>query len=156
DALAGERARERPGVGEAVVDTHHETRVGISVPDASGLSGERAAAASSPESTLNGWWHAARCPLGYAVSCGSTTRQRSVARGQRGWKRQPDGGLIGFGGSPRTGAARVPRRARSGIGIASSSAAVYGWIGRRYSSSPGDNSTIFPRYMTAIRSETCL
>ena len=50
--------------------------------------------------TFCGWWQAARWPPAYSVSCGSTWRQMSVARGQRVWKRQPDGGLIGFGGSP--------------------------------------------------------
>ena len=54
----------------------------------------------------------------------------SVARGQRVWKRQPDGGLIGLGGSPVTTArSRARFCLGSGIGIAPSRADVYGWIG---------------------------
>ena len=33
---------------------------------------------------------------------GASVRQMSWANGQRGWKRQPEGGLIGLGGSPRS------------------------------------------------------
>lgn len=57
-------------------------------------------------------------------------RHTSVARGQRGWNTHPEGGSIGFGGSPATGR-RVRARLRrgSGIGIAASSASVWGWIG---------------------------
>ena len=61
---------------------------------------------------------------------GSTCRQTSIAYGQRVWKWQPDGGLIGLGTSP----ARMIRSRRfsitgSGIGTAESSALVYGWSG---------------------------
>ena len=35
-----------------------------------------------------------------AVMVGSISLQRSITNGQRGWKRQPDGGLIGEGTSP--------------------------------------------------------
>ena len=66
------------------------------------LAGEISAAAISFAVTFSGWWHAARWPFAYAISGGSTVLQTSVARGQRGWKTQPDGGLIGFGGSPDT------------------------------------------------------
>lgn len=51
--------------------------------------------------------------------------QISVARGHRVWKRQPDGGLIGLGGSPETTRRSRERFCRgSGIGIADSSAWV--------------------------------
>ena len=51
----------------------------------------------------------------------------SVARGQRGWKRHPDGGSIGFGGSPSsTIRSRSRLRFGSGIGIAASSASRVG------------------------------
>ena len=61
-----------------------------------------------------------------ARRCG---RRRSRA-GSADERRSPSGGLIGFGGSPATTLRRRARFSRgSGIGIASSSAAVYGWIG---------------------------
>jgi hypothetical protein len=41
--------------------------------------------------------------------------QRSLAKGQRGWKVQPEGGLIGLGTSPATGARWRPVMSRSGI-----------------------------------------
>ena len=40
-------------------------------------------------------WPSARSKRG-----GSSVRQRSIAFGQRGWKRQPAGGAISEGGSP--------------------------------------------------------
>ena len=46
-----------------------------------------------------------------------------VARGQRVWKRQPDGGRIGFGGSPGRRSRPGAILRGSGIGIAPSSAA---------------------------------
>ena len=58
-------------------------------------------------------------PRAYSVSGGSVVMQRSVARGQRVWNRQPSGGLIGEGTSPVT-VSRLRARfsAGSGIGIA--------------------------------------
>jgi len=47
--------------------------------------------------------------------CGRSTLQRSLANGQRGWKVQPEGGLIGLGTSPATGARWRPVISRSGI-----------------------------------------
>ena len=35
-----------------------------------------------------------------AFSSGSTSEHLGMTKGQRGWKRQPDGGLIGEGTSP--------------------------------------------------------
>src|SRR6185437_752065 len=35
-----------------------------------------------------------------SASGGSSARQRSIAKGQRGWKRQPCGGASGFGTTP--------------------------------------------------------
>ena len=53
-------------------------------------------------------WHAAWCPI---VSSRREQRlgaaQTSSANGQRVWNRQPDGGSIGFGGSPASGGASV-------------------------------------------------
>ncbi len=45
-----------------------------------------------------------RAALDRAAPAGRSTLQRSLAKGQRGWKVQPDGGLIGLGTSPATGA----------------------------------------------------
>jgi hypothetical protein len=65
------------------------------------------------------------------MSGGSTELQISVAYGQRVWKRHPEGGSIGLGGSPTTTArARLRLSRGSGIGIAARSPTVYGWIGR--------------------------
>ena len=51
-----------------------------------------------------------------AIVCG---QQLSTASAQRGWKTQPDGGLIGLGTSPRTGwKARPASTIGSGIGTA--------------------------------------
>src|SRR3954451_16576984 len=51
---------------------------------------------------------AAARPLARSRSGGSSTGQRSNAYGQRGWKRQPDGGLAGFGTSPGRLSGRTP------------------------------------------------
>ena len=67
---------------------------------------------------------------GIANSAGGMAAQIASANGQRVRKRQPEGGLIGFGGSPVSGTAIV--RCRGFIdGIADKSAFVYGWRGSR-------------------------
>src|SRR6185437_2113348 len=68
-------------------------------------------------------WHAAKCIGATSRSFGSSTLHRSKAYGQRVWKRQPGGGLIGLGTSP----ARMMRlrfAVGSGIGTAERSASV--------------------------------
>jgi hypothetical protein len=63
-------------------------------------------------------------------------RQISVANRQRGWKRQAGGGATALGTSPwRTTRSRRVLAPDSRTGTAESSAAVYGWTGRTYSSS---------------------
>ena len=64
-------------------------------------------------------WQRASCvPPAGSTSTGASVEHRSMAIGQRGWKRHPDGGSSGLGGSPgRTTRARVaglrgPARAR--------------------------------------------
>src|ERR1700723_2994565 len=52
-----------------------------------------------PPGTLSRW-QAETWPSPTGRSSGSSTRQRSNANGQRVWKRQPVGGLIGLGTSP--------------------------------------------------------
>ena len=68
-------------------------------------------------------------PSPNAVIAGASSRQTSIASGQRGWKWQPAGGASGLGISPRTAPA-ASRRRGSGWGIASSSVRVYGCCGR--------------------------
>ena len=72
------------------------------------------------------------------------------------WKRQPLGGEIGEGTSPlsRMRSLLAPRRLGSGTGTADIRALVYGCIGASYSEVRSASSTILPRYITAIRSET--
>src|SRR5262249_5306441 len=47
-------------------------------------------------------------------SCGCSLQQRAVAKGQRGWKGQPSGGVIGFAISPFTGLRSRPVISMSG------------------------------------------
>src|SRR5207247_10264125 len=85
---------------------------------------------------------------------GSGWEQTGIAAGQRGWKRQPEGTLIALGTSPAM--------VRSGCGAsgcdgnaAAKRALVYGCIGRAHSASLSADSTILPRYITAIRWLMC-
>jgi hypothetical protein len=57
------------------------------------------------------------------VSFGAAFAQSGSANAQRVWKRQPDGGSIGLGGSPVIGGFSV-RLSGSEDGIAASSARV--------------------------------
>src|SRR3569833_4203 len=68
-------------------------------------------------------WHATSWPGALSFSGGTSRLQTSWASGQRVWKWQPDGGLIGLGTSPlrRT---RLRFTEGSGIGTADSSASV--------------------------------
>src|SRR5262249_19620278 len=68
-------------------------------------------------------WQATRCPGFTLRIAGSSTRQRAPAEGQRVWKRQPVGGLIGLGTSPER---MIRRRGALGScsGTAESSASV--------------------------------
>ena len=75
--------------------------------------------------------------------------------GQRGWKRQPDGGRPG---SARRPAARsAPGRRPAGTAGTDEPAAprCTGGPGTRRRPRPAPTSTIRPRYMTAMRSEIC-
>ena len=70
-----------------------------------------------------GKWQATWCPGASSRISGTSSAQRASARGHRVRKRQPDGGLIGLGGSPASG---VEVRVASGSGSTAeaSSAAV--------------------------------
>ena len=115
------REEEHPGSGVDAARPGYGARPrwAASSPADCGLASERSAEAISASVTLSGWWQAARWPSAYSVSGGSTVLQTSVARGQRGWNTQPEGGSIGFGGSPVTSSRLRARFSRgSGIGIA--------------------------------------
>src|SRR6266567_3489033 len=72
---------------------------------------------------MRGKWQATRWPGAISRGSGSSVAQRSAASGQRVRNRQPDGGLIGDGGSPLIVA--VARPAPGSVdGIDSSSALV--------------------------------
>ena len=55
-------------------------------------------------------WQAARWPPPKSVISGSSSVHRSIATGQRVWKRQPGGGAIGLGISPASSAGAQPAR----------------------------------------------
>ena len=71
-----------------------------------------------------------------APAPGSTVRWRSRTYGQRGWKRQPDGGSTSDGGRPGIGTSSAPSGASS-RGIERSSPHVYGCCGAANSSRRG-------------------
>ena len=60
---------------------------------------------------------------GAASGRGASSAQIAWAKAQRVRKRQPDGGLIGFGGSPVSGIS-VVRRSGSSVGFEANSARV--------------------------------
>ena len=72
-----------------------------------------------------------------------------ITSGQRGWKRQPLGGSIRFGGAPGI----EWRAVVSSEIVERSSSRVYGCAGSAKSSRAGPSSTIRPAYMTATRSQ---
>ncbi len=67
------------------------------------------------------------------------------------WNLHPGGGLTALGTSPLI-TTSVLRAVGSGTGTAAIRASVYGCNGFKITSSVTPCSTIFPRYMTAIRS----
>src|ERR1700754_1093455 len=92
--------------------------------------------ASAGAGSVSGKWQATRWPGASSLGSGTSLAHLSVARGQRGRKRQADGGRIGEGGPPCSVAAA--RAAPGSVeGIESSSAFVYGCKGCLYTDSPG-------------------
>ena len=85
-------------------------------------------------------------------SLGSLWLHSGSAMRQRGWKRQPGGGLIGFGGSPESGATCV-RCVGSMDGTEATRACVYGCVGLPSTVRDGPISATRPRYITKTRSE---
>ena len=65
---------------------------------------------------------------GRVTSGGTTSRQTSIANGQRGWNRQPGGGSRRSGGEPGIDVERPPV-GRGCSGTPPSSFCVYGWRG---------------------------
>ena len=84
-----------------------------------------------------------------ATSIGCFRAHTRIASGQRGWKRQPAGGSIRFGGAPGIECSSVV----SSEIVERSSSRVYGCAGSAKTSRAGPFSTIFPAYMTATRSQ---
>ncbi|MNY05363.1 hypothetical protein D3C86_1380830 [compost metagenome] len=68
-------------------------------------------------------WQATKCSAPMSLKAGSAVLQMSFAKGQRVWKRQPEGGLTGLGMSPWR-MMRSLRTVGSGMGTAESSAWV--------------------------------
>ena len=81
---------------------------------------------------------------------GRPREQTSIANEQRGANRQPGGGLRRSGGEP--GMTSSVRRSAWMFGNAASSFWVYGWRGRRKTSSTGPSSATRPAYMIMTRS----
>src|SRR5262249_4232220 len=82
-------------------------KVTVEPDDVEDRDGPRHATASA-----SGWWQRIRWPGPASERGGARMRQMSLARTQRGWKRQPDGGWKGLGtspGMPRNAAFRVGR-----------------------------------------------
>ena len=79
-----------------------------------------------------------------------------VANLRRVLNLQPDGELSGLGTSPSRMIRSLPVFVGSSSGIDESSACVYGCAGFAYRSSLSAISTMFPKYMTPIRSDMCL
>src|SRR5581483_5768894 len=129
-AVEGEaRARDRPHAAAAplVVDDHVRQ-----------LEHAHLALPATKGST----WQASRLsPAG--ASGGTTIRHWSCANAQRGWNAQPRGIRPGDGGEPPIATSSCSFGA-SGCGSASSSAFVYGWRGRRSTSSREPDSTTRP------------
>src|SRR5699024_266536 len=89
-------------------------------------------------------------------SCGSILEQISIAKGHLVLKLHPDGGFAGLGRSPFKMIRSRRSFVTSGSGTADNNACVYGCNGSVFNTSASITSTIFPRYMTAIRSLICL
>ncbi len=107
-------------------------------------------------SPMSGKWQATKWSGSIARTMGSSSAQRSWARGQRVRKRQPDGGNTGDGISPSIRLLGSGRTVGSGTGIDLSRMSVYGWAGRAYSVSAPATSHSLPRYITPTRSLTFL
>src|SRR5215212_8634519 len=73
---------------------------------------------------------ATKCPGSGSKSGGNCTSHKPAMKcGQRGWKRQPDGGLTKLGGSPGGTSLNVSALCASGSEVAASKAWVYGCRG---------------------------
>src|SRR2546428_105445 len=95
-------------------------------------------------------WHAARWPSPTGSRPGSRSTHSGHAYLQRGWKRQPTGGLIREGKRPGMYAGNVCGPSMSGNAPIKSF--VYGCFEFLYTSRTLPRSTIFPAYMIAIES----
>jgi len=57
------------------------------------------------------------------LRCGGSTAQRAIAIGQRGWKRQPEGGASALGTSPE-----IVNLSRLSSGCAGKAAVNSAWV----------------------------
>src|SRR3989454_987789 len=95
-------------------------------------------------------WHWTQCPGVISRRTGFTSLQISRRYRHLGWNVHPLGTLIGLG-SPPLISTRPCFAFGSGTGTALRRASVYGCIGFLITSSAFASSTMFPRYITAIR-----
>ncbi len=116
-----------------------------------GLATSSALMSTAPSRPSGCRWHATRTPSGKMTSGGTTTRQTSIAAGQRGWNRQPSGGSRRSGGDP--GIVSSVRRSAWMLGNAPSSFCVYGCRGAVKILRTGPSSATLPAYMIRVRSQ---
>src|SRR5215216_3254028 len=98
--------------------------------------------------------HATKCSGSGSKSGGNwTSHKPAIKCGQRGWKRQPVGGLTRLGGSPGGTSLNVSALFASGSEVAASNARVYGCNGLSSRRRVSAFSIRLPAYITKIRRE---
>src|SRR6185503_8775342 len=107
------------GVNGALADKAHMQVLHVDDGSHARSRGDDGNAFECPEAGSTMWQAAAWRGLPVANNAGLFSLHTFSANGQRVWKRQPDGGSIGLGGSPVIGASCV-RRSGSSEGIAAS------------------------------------
>src|SRR5215216_1636757 len=97
---------------------------------------------------------ATKCSGSGSKSGGNFTSHKPAMKcGQRGWKRQPVGGLTRLGGSPGGTSLKVSALRASGSEVAASNARVYGCNGFSSRRRVSAFSIRLPAYITKIRRE---
>src|ERR1035437_8764019 len=104
---------------------------------------------ASDASAVSAYQQAAMCPSPTSTNGGSS-RQRSVASGQRSRKRQPVGGPSQDGGRPAMPESRLSAKRTPTSGSDETRSRVYGWRGDETICSAGAFSASLPAYMTRI------
>ena len=162
-----QRARRPRCSAEQTSDEDDERRIAASIwlRRAAAVGGwlfvRRRRARSRPRSSASARAGSGRRPRGRRrtsrAAASSTSQWPSTKRGQRGWKRQPLGGLTGLGTSPSSTIA-LRWRPSSGFGDRhgrEQRARVRVLRARCRARRASPISTILPRYITATRSEMC-